>query len=106
MTAKIVGLSERGIITNHLLPSFLRYLIVNLTLAIPGMILGETVLSFLGLGLHPPVVSWSTLMQHAQNVRTVALHPWLLIPGILVIATVLAFNLLGDGMRDAADSYK
>lgn len=106
MAAKIVGLSEMGIITKHLLPSFLSYLIVNLTLAVPGMILGETVLSFLGLGLRPPVVSWGTLMQDAQNVRSVALHPWLLIPGVLVIVTVLAFNLLGDGMRDAADPYK
>jgi peptide/nickel transport system permease protein len=70
------------------------------------MILGETALSFLGLGIRPPAVSWGTLMQDARNVRTVALHPWILIPAIFVILTVLAFNFLGDGLRDAADPYK
>jgi len=106
MAAKIAGASDGRVITRHLLPSFLSYLIVNLTLAIPNMILGETALSFLGLGLRPPVVSWGTLLQDAQNFRTVALHPWLLIPSIFVIVTVLAFNFLGDGLRDAADPYK
>ena len=106
MAAKIAGATDGKIITKHLLPSFLSYLIVNLTLAIPGMILGETSLSFLGIGLRPPVVSWGVLLQQAQNVRTVALHPWLLIPGLFVIITVLAFNFLGDGLRDAADPYK
>jgi len=106
MAAKIAGADEVKIIIRHLLPSFLSYLIVNLTLSIPGMILGETSLSFLGLGLRPPVVSWGVLLQEAQNVRTVALHPWLLIPGAFVIITVLAFNFLGDGLRDAADPYK
>jgi len=106
MAAKIAGASEGRIITRHLLPSFLSYLIVSLTLAIPYMILGETALSFLGIGLRPPVVSWGTLLQQAQNVRTVILHPWLLIPGLSVIVTVLAFNFVGDGLRDAADPYK
>ena len=106
MAAKIAGASEGRIITRHLLPSFLSYLIVNLTLAIPNMILGETSLSFLGIGLRPPAVSWGVLLQQAQNVRTVVLHPWLLIPGLFVIITVLAFNFLGDGLRDAADPYK
>ena len=106
MAAKIAGASQGRIITRHLLPSFLSYLIVNLTLAIPNMILGETSLSFLGLGLRPPVVSWGVLLSEAQNFRTVALHPWLLIPGLFVIITVLAFNFLGDGLRDAADPYK
>jgi len=106
MAAKIAGASDGRVITRHLLPSFLSYLIVNLTLAIPNMILGETALSFLGLGLRPPVVSWGTLLQDAQNFRTVALHPWLLIPGLFVIITVLTFNFLGDGLRDAADPYK
>jgi len=106
MAAKIAGASEGRIITRHLLPSFLSYLIVSLTLAIPHMILGETALSFLGIGLRPPVVSWGTLLQQAQNVRTVILHPWLLIPGLSVIVTVLAFNFVGDGLRDAADPYK
>jgi len=102
----LARVSQGRIITRHLLPSFLSYLIVNLTLAIPNMILGETSLSFLGLGLRPPVVSWGVLLSEAQNFRTVALHPWLLIPGLFVIITVLAFNFLGDGLRDAADPYK
>lgn len=106
MAARISGASELRIITRHLLPSFLSYLIVSLTLAIPYMILGETSLSFLGLGLRPPVVSWGTLMSDAQNIRTITLHPWLLIPGLFVIIVVLVFNFLGDGLRDAADPYK
>ena len=104
--AVISNASEVQVIGKHLLPSFMSYLIVNLTLAIPQMILGETALSFLGLGLRPPVVSWGVLLKEAQNIRTVALHPWLLIPGLFVIITVLAFNFVGDGMRDAADPYK
>jgi peptide/nickel transport system permease protein len=106
LAARIIGASEGRIITRHLLPSFLSYLVVNLTLAVPYMILGETALSFLGLGIRPPAVSWGALLQEAQNVRTVALHPWLLIPALFVIITVLAFSFLGDGLRDAADPYK
>jgi len=106
MAAKIAGATEGRVITRHLLPSFLSYLIVNLTLAVPGMILGETALSFLGLGMRAPAVSWGVLLQEAQNIQTVALHPWLLIPGLFVIVTVLTFNFLGDGLRDAADPYK
>ena len=106
MAAKIAGATYGRIIIRHLLPSFLSYLIVSLTLSVPGMILGETSLSFLGLGLRPPVVSWGVLLKEAQNVQTVALHPWLLIPGLFVIIVVLAFNFLGDGLRDAADPYK
>jgi len=106
MAARISGATEGRIIVRHLLPSFLSYLIVNLTLAIPNMILGETALSFLGLGIQPPAVSWGTLLQDAQHVRVVAQHPWLMIPVFFVIATVLAFNFLGDGLRDAADPYK
>ena len=106
MAAKIAGATEGKIITKHLLPSFLSYLIVSITLSIPGMILAETSLSFLGLGLRPPVVSWGVLLKEAQNVRTVALHPWLLIPGLFVIIFVLVFNFLGDGLRDAVDPYK
>jgi peptide/nickel transport system permease protein len=82
------------------------YLIVSLTMSIPGMILGETALSFLGLGLRPPVVSWGVLLQEAQNVRTIVVNPWLLTPAFFVIAVVLLFNFLGDGLRDAADPYK
>ncbi len=106
MAAKIAGSSESRIITRHLLPSFLSYLIISITLSIPAMILGETALSFLGLGIRPPAVSWGTLMQNAQNVRTVALNPWLLIPAFFIITVVLAFNFLGDGLRDATDPYK
>ena len=90
----------------HLLPGFMSYLIVSLTLAIPYMILGETALSFIGIGLRPPVVSWGVMLQQAQNVRTISLHPWLLIPGLFVVIVVLCFNFLGDGVRDAADPYR
>jgi peptide/nickel transport system permease protein len=106
LAAKLAGTGEMKIITRHLLPSFLSYLIVSLTLAIPGMILGETALSFLGLGLRPPAVSWGVLLQEAQNIRAIAINPWLLIPALFVIAVVLLFNFLGDGLRDAADPYK
>jgi len=106
MAAKISGASEGRIIIRHLLPSFLSYIIVSMTLSIPNMILGETALSFLGLGIQPPAVSWGTLLQAAQNLRTVAHFPWRMIPCFFVITTVLMFNFLGDGLRDAADPYK
>jgi len=105
MAARLVGSSDLRIIVTHLLPSFTSYIIVSLTLAIPNMILGETALSFLGLGLQPPVVSWGVLLQDAQNLRAVAHYPWLLIPCLFVVVTVLMFNFLGDGLRDAADPY-
>jgi peptide/nickel transport system permease protein len=104
--AEMAGASKPRILLKHLLPSFTSYLIVSLTLSIPGMILGETALSFLGLGLRPPVVSWGVLLNSAQNVRTVAQYPWMLWPVAFVVLTVLAFNFLGDGLRDAADPYK
>jgi peptide/nickel transport system permease protein len=104
--AEMAGASPARILVKHLLPSFTSYLIVNLTLSIPGMILGETALSFLGLGLREPVVSWGVLLNAAQNVRTVAQYPWMLWPVAFVVLTVLAFNFLGDGLRDAADPYK
>ena len=106
LAAKISGTGEAKIIVSHLLPSFQSYLIVSLTLSIPHMILGETALSFLGLGIRPPAVSWGALLQDGQNVRSVAQNPWLLIPGLLIIVVVLAFNFVGDGLRDAADPYK
>ena len=106
MAAKISNVSDMNIIIKHLLPSFASYLIVSLTLAVPGMILGETALSFLGIGIRPPAVSWGVLLQDAQNVRAVAQTPWLFIPVIFVVITVLCFNFLGDGLRDAADPYK
>ena len=99
---------DRGtrIITRHLLPNFIGYLIVHFTLAVPRMILAETALSFLNVGLRPPVVSWGVALQQASNVRTVAQNWWLLIPALFVVAAVLCFNSLGDGLRDAADPYK
>jgi peptide/nickel transport system permease protein len=106
MAARIAGAREPRIIVRHMLPGFMSYLIVSLTLAIPSMILGETALSFLGLGLRAPVVSWGVLLNEAQHVRVVAQYPWILIPGIFVVVIVLAFNFLGDGLRDAADPYK
>jgi peptide/nickel transport system permease protein len=105
MAARIAGGSDGYIIARHLLPRFASYLIVSLTLAIPSMILGETSLSFLGVGLRPPAVSWGVLLHEGQNVQSIAHHPWLLITGLLLIITVMAFNFLGDGLRDAADPY-
>ncbi|MFW6279330.1 MAG: ABC transporter permease subunit, partial [Bacillota bacterium] len=89
----------------HLLPNCMSYILVNLTLAIPGMIIGETALSFLGLGLRAPAVSWGVLLKEAQNIRSLAQYPWYFIPAGFVIAAVLAFNFVGDGLRDAADPY-
>jgi peptide/nickel transport system permease protein len=107
VTAAIIsGVSDGKIIRRHLLPAFASYLIVSITMSIPGMILGETALSFLGLGLQAPAISWGVLLSDAQNINAIALYPWLLIPGIFVIVVVLAFNFLGDGLRDAADPYK
>ena len=105
LQARLAGASDWRIIVAHMLPAFMSYLIVNLTLAIPGMILGETTLSFLGLGLRPPVISWGVLLKQAQAIRVLANAPWLLIPGLFIIITILAFNFVGDGLRDAADPY-
>ena len=103
--ATLDGCSNMRLILRHMVPSFTSHIIASTTLSIPGMILAETALSFLGLGLQPPVVSWGTLMQDAQNIRALATAPWLLTPGILAIVTILAMNFLGDGFRDAADPY-
>jgi len=105
MAARFAGSSEMRIILRHMMPSFLSHIIASLTLSIPGIILSETGLSFLGLGLRAPAISWGVLLQEAQNVRSVALAPWVLLPALAVIITVLAFNFLGDGIRDAADPY-
>ena len=106
MAAVIAGASSEAVIARHLLPSFLSYIIVNLTLSIPGMILGETALSFLGLGLRPPVISLGVLLKEAQDLNIIALYPWLLLPGLFVIIFVISFNFMGDGLRDAADPYR
>lgn len=106
MAAKVAGASNVYIITRHLIPSFMSHIIVSITVAIPAMILGETALSFLGLGMKPPAVSWGVLLQDAQKIVEVAHHPWLLIPCLFVILTVLMFNFMGDGLRDAADPYR
>ncbi|MDF1585110.1 ABC transporter permease [Marinimicrococcus flavescens] len=103
--ARLMGARPSRIIGRHLVPSFMSHLIASATLSIPGMILGETALSFLGLGVRPPMTSWGVLLNEAQNVNVVALYPWLMLPVVPVIVVVLAFNFLGDGLRDAADPY-
>jgi peptide/nickel transport system permease protein len=105
MAAGLAGATEMRIILRHMVPSFLSHIIASLTLNIPRMILSETSLSFLGLGLRPPTISWGVLLQESQNLAAVAMAPWLLSPGIMVVLAVLAFNFVGDGMRDAADPY-
>ena len=106
VAAQLMGASPKRIITYHLLPNFMSHLIASATLSIPSMILAETALSFLGLGLRPPITSWGVLLSEAQNIEAVALYPWLLLPMLPVIIVVLGFNYLGDGLRDAADPYK
>jgi peptide/nickel transport system permease protein len=103
--AMLSGANQRRIIFRHMLPSFYSHIIAAATLALPLMIIAETTLSFLGLGLRPPAISWGTLLQDAQNVQTIALTPWLMIPALPVILVILALNFMGDGLRDAADPY-
>jgi peptide/nickel transport system permease protein len=103
--ARIDGCSEMRIILRQMLPSFMSHIIASVTLAIPMMILAETSLSFLGLGLQPPTISWGVLLKEAQNIRSIAAAPWLFLPGFAVVTVVLALNFLGDGLRDAADPY-
>ena len=104
--AELMGARPRRIIGRHLLPGFMSHLIASATLSIPAMILGETALSFLGLGLRPPVTSWGVLLNEAQNINVIALYPWLMFPVVPVVLIILAFNFYGDGLRDAADPYK
>jgi peptide/nickel transport system permease protein len=103
--ARLDGASERRVIFRHMLPSFASHIIASVTLAIPAMILAETSLSFLGLGLQPPTISWGVLLREAQNIRSIAMAPWLFAPGAAVVLAVIALNFLGDGLRDAADPY-
>jgi len=105
MAAELAGCSRFRIIFRHMVPSFLSHIIAATTLALPAMVISETSLSFLGLGLRPPAISWGVLLQQAQNIQAVAISPWLLLPAIPVVIAVLAFNFLGDGLRDAADPY-
>ena len=104
--ATLMGASPTRVIARHLLPNFMSHLIASLTLSIPSMILAETALSFLGLGLRPPITSWGVLLNEAQNINAVATYPWLIFPMLPVVLIVLAFNFFGDGLRDAADPYK
>ena len=105
IAAKLDGCSEFQVIFFHMIPSFMSHIIATLTLAIPQMIIAETALSFLGIGLRPPVVSWGVLLRESQNVRVLVTSPWLFLPGLAVIIAVLSLNFMGDGIRDAADPY-
>ena len=105
MAARLLGASHARILFRHLLPGFTSHIIVVLTMSVPGMILGETSLSFLGLGLRAPIVSWGVMLQDCLSIQNVANYPWLLMPVVFVVLTVLSFNFLGDGLRDAADPY-
>jgi peptide/nickel transport system permease protein len=105
LAAKLAGASDKRIIFKHLIPSTLGHIIVVSTLAMPAMILAETALSFLGLGLRAPLTSWGVLLQEAQNIQSIAIYPWVFMPALFIAITILAFNFLGDGLRDAADPY-
>jgi peptide/nickel transport system permease protein len=106
LAARLMGAGSARIIGRHMIPGFLSHLIASATLTIPGMILGETALSFLGIGLRAPITSWGILLNEARSVNIIALYPWLMFPVIPLILVILAFNFLGDGLRDAADPYK
>ena len=106
VAAQLLGANSTRVIKRHLIPGFMSHLIASATLTVPGMILGETALSFLGIGLRPPITSWGILLTEARSINIIALYPWLLFPVVPVILVILAFNFLGDGLRDAADPYK
>ncbi|MCC5844376.1 MAG: ABC transporter permease [Verrucomicrobia bacterium] len=106
VAARLLGASHQRIIFRHLLPGFTSHILVSLSLTVPGMILGETALSFLGLGLRPPVVSWGVLLQDCMDLDVLVRAPWLIMPTFFIILTVLSFNFVGDGLRDAADPYR
>ena len=106
MAAQLMGAKPQRIIGRHLVPGFMSHLIATATISIPTMVLGETALSFLGVGLRPPITSWGVLLKEAQDINAVAIYPWLMLPVVPVILVILAFNFFGDGLRDAADPYK
>jgi peptide/nickel transport system permease protein len=105
LAARLYGTTDWRLIVVHLIPSFMSYVIVRATLDLPAAILGETSLSFLGIGLRAPALSLGVLLQQAQNIRTVAFYPWLMAPALVLVLAILAYNFLGDGLRDAADPY-
>ena len=105
MAARLLGAGHARVLFRHLLPGFASHIIVALTLGIPGMILGETSLSFLGLGLRPPVVSWGVMLQDCMDIQAIRYYPWLMAPVVFIVLSVLCFNFVGDGLRDAADPY-
>jgi peptide/nickel transport system permease protein len=105
MAARIAGASDNRIIFKHLLPATLGQIIVVATLSLPAMIMAETSLSFLGLGLRPPITSWGVLLQESQNLQSLALYPWVFSPAIAIVIVILAFSFLGDGLRDASDPF-
>jgi peptide/nickel transport system permease protein len=105
MAARLAGASDARIIFKHLLPATMGSIIVVATLSLPAMILAETALSFLGLGLRPPITSWGVLIQESQRMDTVALYPWLFAPAVVIVIVILAFSFLGDGLRDASDPF-
>ena len=105
MAAKLYGTSQLTLVFRQMLPSFASHLIAATTLAIPGMIIAETSLSFLGLGMRPPAISWGVLLFEAQNIESLGLAPWLLLPAVFVFVTVISLNFVGDGLRNAADPY-
>ncbi|MEZ4729941.1 MAG: ABC transporter permease [Caldilineaceae bacterium] len=105
LAARLMGASNARIIFKHLVPAAIGHIIVVATLAMPGMILAETALSFLGLGLQPPVTSWGVLLKEVQDLQSIALYPWVFSPVAFIVVAILAFNFLGDGLRDAADPY-
>jgi peptide/nickel transport system permease protein len=105
VAARLDGAGNVRLIMKYLFPNFLSHQIADLTMSIPGMILGETSLSFLGLGLQAPAISWGVLLQEGRSVKTLAENPWLFIPAVFVVVTIIAFNFVGDGVRDAADPY-